>query len=551
METALDAAGYPVKDETAPAEAAPKAPETLPAKPAEATRGAKVAQDVQNLLRARNALLWVVTREEVRAERAVAGAAVAAGYDVRYWDCATGVTDGDYDDVDADAKDPAKALEMLDDAKARQVWVLRDMHSWLRDPTVLRKVRTLARELAATPRASARAMVILTPSNEVPPELMGSAVVVDWPLPDRAEIASILAGVVRTLPDNVEKPDAATTDAAVDAAVGLSADEAASCYAKSLVTSRKICPAVVASEKKRVVAREKVLEWYDPDPRGLEAVGGLDNLKSWLATRRQAFSQRARAFGLPVPKGVLLVGVPGCGKSLTAKAVSSAYGMPLLRMDVGALRSKWVGESEGNLRKALATAEAVAPCILWLDEVEKALAGATQGAADGGVSADALGTILSWMQEKTAPVFIVATANDVRSLPPEVLRKGRFDEVFWVDLPTRAERVEVLAAALRGAGRDAAAVDVDAVVDETVDFTGAEIAALVPEALFAAFADGERQITTEDLTTAAGSVVPLAKTAADRIAALREWAKTRARPASKTSGTKISVTDASKGGLDL
>ncbi len=529
----------------------PKASETPPEKPAALTRGAKVALDIQNLLRARNALLWVVTREEVRAERAISEAAKAAGYDVRFWDCATGVTDREEEDVDPAAKDPAAALQLLTESKKREVWVLRDMHSWLRDPTVLRKVRTLARELSQTPRATARAMVILTPSTEVPPELAGCAVVVDWPLPDRAEIAAILGGVVKTLPAGVERPDTATTDAAVDAAVGLSADEAASCYAKSLVTSRKICPAVVASEKKRVVAREKVLEWYDPDPRGLEGVGGLDNLKSWLATRRQAFSQRARAFGLPVPKGVLLVGVPGCGKSLTAKAVSSAYGMPLLRMDVGALRSKWVGESEGNLRKALATAEAVAPCILWLDEVEKALAGATQGAADGGVSADALGTILSWMQEKTAPVFIVATANDVRSLPPEFLRKGRFDEVFWVDLPTRGERVEVLGAALRAAGRAVDSVDADAVANDTADFTGAEIAALVPEALFAAFADGERAITTADLIDAAGSVVPLARTAADRIAALREWAKTRARPASRAAAPKISVTDVSKGGLDL
>ena len=528
---------------TTPTEVAPptEAPKVTPAPE---TRGAKVAKDVLALLRARNSLLWIVTREEVRAERAVAGAAATAGYEVRHWDCARGVTDEDGDAINEGAKDPAAGLTAVRESKAKGVWIMRDLHVWLKDPTVLREVRSLARELPSTPLASARAIVILTPSGEVPPELAGAAVVINWPLPDRAEVAAILSGVVKTLPDKVEKPDAPTFDAAVDAAVGLTAEEASNCYAKSVVTTKKIDPAIVAQEKKRVVARERVLEWYDPDPRGLEAVGGLDALKTWLTRRKPAFSQRARDFGLPAPKGVLLVGIPGCGKSLISKAVSSAYGMPLLRMDVGALRSKWVGESEGNLRKALQVASAVAPCVLWLDEVEKALAGATQGAADGGVSADALGTILSWMQEKTEPVFIVATANDVRSLPPEFLRKGRFDEVFWVDLPTHRERVEVVAAALRAHGRAPESIDADEVAGACVDFTGAEIAALVPEALFAAFADGERAVTTEDLVEAAESVVPLAKTSGERIKALREWAQGRARPATKP-GKPISVVDTS------
>lgn len=518
---------------------------------AKVTRGAAAAADLGALLKARNALVWVVSKEEARVERGVLDAAAAAKYDVRSWDCASGITDAGGGPVDDSARDPAAALEAIKKSRQRQVWVLRDLHLWLRDPTILRALRNLARSLPSSPRAEARAIVMVSPTGEVPPELAGHAVVVNWPLPDRAEVAAILKGVIDALPDGVERPDDATREVATDAAVGLTADEAASCYAKSLVTARKIDPAVVASEKKRVIAREKVLEWHDPDPRGLEAVGGLGVLKAWLVQRRAALSQRARDFGLPAPKGVLLVGVPGCGKSLTAKAVAAAWQVPLLRLDLGALKSKWVGESEGNLRKALAVAEAVAPAILWLDEVEKALQGATSGSADGGVSSDALGAILSWLQERSGSVFVVATCNDVRALPPELLRKGRFDEIFWVDLPTQSERAAVLETALGAHGRARDAVDVAALSEVTRDFTGAEVAALVPEALFEAFADGERAIRTEDLVRAAASTVPLARTAAEKIEAMRSWAKGRARFASLPAAGEVSRSAQAERVLDI
>jgi len=264
----------------------------------------------------------------------------------------------------------------------------------------------------------------------------------------------------------------------------------------------------------------------------MAAIGGLDLLKNWLTARKAAFGPRARAFGLPAPKGMLLLGPPGTGKSLTAKCVAAAWQMPLLRLDMGALKSKYVGESEANIRKALQVAEAVAPCVLWLDEIEKALAGSTGAQGDGGVSADALGAVLSWMQERAGAVFVVATANDVRALPPELLRKGRFDELFFIDLPTADERVAIAKASLGQYGRADAQVDAAEVARATQGFTGAEIAALVPDALFAAFAAGERQITTADLVAAAATVAPLSKTAAEKIEALRTWAKGRARPAS-------------------
>jgi SpoVK/Ycf46/Vps4 family AAA+-type ATPase len=234
----------------------------------------------------------------------------------------------------------------------------------------------------------------------------------------------------------------------------------------------------------------------------------------------------------------MLAGIPGCGKSLTAKAIATAWGVPLLRLDLGALKSKFVGDSEANIRKAFGVIEAIGRCVVWLDEIEKALSGATQGAADGGVSSDALGAILSWMQERQGEAFVIATANDVQNLPPELLRKGRFDEIWWVDLPTPTERADILLASLRAHGRDAgifnSSADIKRIVDATGGFTGSEIAAIVPDALFGAFSDGGREIDTDDLLNAARTVVPLSRTAAEKIERLRQWAADRARPATSS-----------------
>ena len=218
-------------------------------------------------------------------------------------------------------------------------------------------------------------------------------------------------------------------------------------------------------------------------------------------------------------------------QNLTAKAIATAWGVPLLRVDLGALKSKWVGESEGNLRKAFKVIEAIGRCVVWFDEIEKALQGASSGAADGGVSSDALGAVLSWMQERQSEAFVIATANDVEGLPPELLRKGRFDETWWIDLPTLAERISVLTAALRTHGQDSAKIDLGRIAAACDGFTGAEISALVPESMFAAFADNQRKIATDDLLTAAKSVVPLSKTAKEKIQRLRDWATGRTRPA--------------------
>jgi MoxR-like ATPase len=511
------------------------------ASPPVLTKSQQVAADVAAHLRARTAITWVVTPEEARAEQHLIEAAAAAGYAVRIWDVAQGVTSIAGQREPVGSVDPGETLRAIADRGTQKgdrcVWIMRDLPVWLNGPigaTTLRQLRNLARLLPGAPRERAQALAILSPSAEVPPELAGHVAYVAWPLPDRSEIAAILDAAIEALPEDL-RSTAATDgqrDAAIDAAVGLTGEEAAAAYARSLVQLRRIDPATIAREKRRVIARERVLEWCDPIPGGLAAVGGLDNLKAWLLARASAYTPAARTYGLPAPKGALFIGIPGCGKSLTAKAVATAWGIPLLRLDLNALKSKFVGESEGNLRRALSVIEAIGRCVVWIDEVEKALAGATKGAADGGVSADALGAILSWMQERQGEAFIIATANDVESLPPELLRKGRFDEIWWVDLPTQRERVAILEATLRSHGRDPADIsDPDRVAAAAAEFTGSEIAALVPDALFAAFADGQRAIGIDDLLAAAATVTPLAKTAAEKIGRLREWAMGRARPA--------------------
>ncbi len=477
----------------------------------------------------------------------MAQAAAKAGYVPRTWDVAQGVADiagelqafGSTDPVDTlsnirdRARGKAEGIE-FEDIK-RGVWIMRDLPVWLDGPAMAsctRMVRNLVRLLPSVPRENAQALIILTPSDRVPLELQGHATIIDWPLPDREEIGAMLDRAVEPYTnEQIEKPSNGTRDAAIDAAIGLSGEETQGCFARSIVQFRKIDAAAVAREKKRVVAKEKVIEWFDPLPGGLDAVGGLDVLKAWLCARRSAYSAKARAYGLPAPRGALLVGISGCGKSLTAKAIATAWNVPLLRLDLGALKSKYVGESEGNLRKAIKTIETVGRCVVWLDEIEKALQGATSGSADGGVSTDALGAILSWMQERSGEAFVIATANDVRALPPELMRKGRFDEIFFVDLPNALERGAILAAALAAHGRDTSGVALSEVCSATDGFTGSEIAALVPEAMFVAFADGERELTTDDLLAAARNVVPLVKTMPEKIEALRQWAKGRARPA--------------------
>lgn len=494
------------------------------------TRGAQVSAEITALLKARNTCLWVTSGEESRAMTCIFEGCAGAVYEMRTVDCDRGICDATGRVIAPDCADPSRALDYIAATSTRCVYVLLDWHTWVKDPMTQRKLKNLARQLESAPKPEMRALVILSYSGEIPPELAGVATALEVPLPDRAEIAATLDAICQIYPDMA--PQNGAREASITAALGLPLQGAKNCFAKSLVTSRSIDATIIADEKRRIVNGVPGLEWFDPDPRGLAAFGGADVLKAATLLLRGAYSPRARAYGLKCPKGFVLVGPPGTGKSLFAKVIATILGVPLLRCDLNAAKGKFVGDSEKGVRRIYQIADTIGRCVLWIDEVEKQLGGASgpQG-SDGGVSADQLGSFLSWMQEKKSEVFVLATANDVTSLPPELLRKGRFDDIWFVDLPTQRERVEVVIAAL-GEYKRNANIDAVCVAQACSGFVGSEIASLVPSAMLVAFNDGEREITTEDLLTAARVVVPLSKTAGEKIDKLRVWAKDKARAAS-------------------
>jgi len=376
----------------------------------------------------------------------------------------------------------------------------------------------------------------------LPPELERELTVVEYSLPGKDQLGCVLDGILVSAGLQGMAED--TRDRVLDAAGGLTTIEAENAFALSVVQCHAIDPAVVAREKAQSIKKNGLLEIIETSET-LESIGGLDVLKSWLLKRKQAFSQRAQEYGLPALKGVLILGLPGTGKSLTAKATARVFGVPLLKLDAGKIFAGIVGQSESNLRSVMQTAEAIAPCVLWLDEVEKGFSGSrSSNATDGGTSARVFGSFISWMQEKKAPVFIVATANDVSQLPPEMLRKGRFDELFFVDLPNQTEREAIWGIQIMKYRRDAKDYDLVQLARMTEGLTGSEIEAVFVEALFQSFDAGQEPT---DLTVAGvlGDFVPLSKLMAEQIAALRHWAKGRARLATtlvlEKAGRKLGV----------
>jgi len=342
-----------------------------------------------------------------------------------------------------------------------------------------------------------------------------------------------LDSLLKQVPKNFEiKLNATGLERLAQAAVGLSRSQANRAFAKALVGDTALDDRdinLVLEEKKNVVRESGALEFYAPG-EGTDDVGGLEVLKTWLRLRERALSPEAKEYGLPAPKGVALIGIPGTGKSLTAKMIASQWRLPLLRLDVGAVFGSLVGESEEKIRQALRLAELVAPCVMWIDEIEKSLA---SGGLDGGTSQRVFSTILTWMQEKKMPVFVVATANDVSALPPELLRRGRFDEIFFLDLPTSEEREQIVSVHLRKRKRNPGNFDIDSIVAQSEGYVGAEIEQAIIDALYSAFDDDGREVITSDITASLEKLVPLSKSQQERISSLRNWlVDGRARSAS-------------------
>ena len=497
--------------------------------------------------RAGHAGLFIVTAEEARAEAIVKAAVEELHRPLHAWSATGGLIDTTTGTTQA-CPDPVTALEHIADLQDDAVILLRDFGAYLeeKDPLLHRKMRDTLRDA----RTTGKLLVLLGVWKPLAPELEREITRIDLALPGPGELDLVLNGLIDSA-GIVGNSDLTSTlrESALAAAGGLTTLEAENAFALSVIESGTITPAIVAREKAHALKKGGLLEVITTT-ESLASIGGLEALKGWLLQRREAFTKRARDYGLPVPKGMLVLGVPGTGKSLTAKATASVFDVPLLKLDAGKLFGSLVGQSEANLRATIATAEAIAPCVLWIDELEKGFAGsASSGSSDGGTSARVFGSLLNWLQDKTSPVFIVATANDVSQLPPELLRKGRCYESLFVDLPDTRERAAIWDIVIEKYGRDKAAYDTAVLARASEHHTGAEIEAAFVEALHRGFAE-EREPTELDLGEVLCESVPLATSMSESIERLRHWAKGRARGASGATRPAIRATRAT-GSLEI
>ena len=502
-------------------------------------------QELDDLIRARYCIIYIVSPEERRIVGEIKKIAKHRKRKLILWSITKGFmqikAESRREEIYSDVKDPFKSLDTIERFEDHGIFILKDFHPYLTDPNIARKLRDLNTELKDPETAKfKKTIIILSPIFKLPMEIEKEISVIDYSLPNRDEIEKIVWQVLRSVPESLRDRVRAVREdnefryRIVEAALGLTAEEAENVFSKSLVRKREFDLETILSEKKHIIRKSGLLEFYETD-QDFGDIGGLDNLKSWLNTREHAFSIKARNFGLPLPKGILLIGIPGCGKSLTAKAVGAMWKMPLLRFDIGKVMSGLVGSSEENMRKAINTAEAVAPAILWLDELEKGFSGVkSSGFSDAGTTARVFGSFITWLQEKESPVFVIATANDVSLLPPELMRKGRFDEIFFVDLPTPEERKDIVNIHIARKGRNPEEFEASKVVAATQGFSGSEIEQCVISALYDVFdrGQGEQDIKTEDVVNGAREIIPLSFTMKEGIDQLRDWAKTRARRAS-------------------
>jgi hypothetical protein len=499
------------------------------------------AQEVETLIRARYPILYIVSSEESRLQDVILGIAQHRQKKLFEWSISTGVVPAgtsiqSQKHRNAPTKDPLLALDQVIDQVEPAIFIFKDLHPFLTktNHAVIRKLKEIALQL----KNSLKTIVLVSPVLEIPAELDKEVTVLNFPLPTRDDLAALLDRItedVRQFKQVKIELDDAGRERLLQAALGLTLGEAENVFAKIIVTDSRLSGEDVNdvfAEKQQIIRKSGLLEYYTTTET-FSSVGGLAVLKDWLQKRAVAFTEEARTFGLPAPKGILMLGVQGCGKSLCAKAVSCQWQLPLLRFDMGRMFGSLVGSSEENVRRAIAVAESVAPAILWVDEIDKAFAGAQgSGMSDGGTTARVFGTFLTWLSEKNVPVFVAATANDISQLPPELLRKGRFDEIFFVDLPSHDERKDIFRIHLARRGRNPDAFDLNALADASANFSGAEIEQSIISALYDAFST-RHEITVDHIRDALRLTVPLARTMDEQVTRLRTWAEGRARNASQ------------------
>ncbi len=488
-------------------------------------------EELNILIQAQYPMIYLVTSEEERAEQAIAIIAqIKPQRRVFIWTVTHGIVEfGQPRNVTQhNTVSPEAAIEWVIRQREPGIFIFKDLHPFIDSPATTRWLR----DAIASFKGMQKAILLMSPLQQIPIELEKEVIVLDFPLPTMAELNQVLNQQLESI--KTRRINTETREKLLKAALGLTRDEAEKVYRKAQCSAGRLTEAevdIVLSEKKQLIRRNGILEYIEEDET-IDSIGGLEELKRWLKQRSNAFTERAREYGLPQPKGMLILGVPGCGKSLIAKTTARLWGLPLLRLDMGRVYDgSMVGRSEANLRNALKTAESISPAILFIDELDKAFAG-TSGSADsdGGTSSRIFGSFLTWMQEKTSPVFVMATANRVERLPGEFLRKGRFDELFFVDLPTKEERQEIFKIHLSKRRREIERFDIEQLAIVSEGFSGAEIEQALIAAMYDAFAQ-DREFTQLDIIAAIKSTLPLSKTMTEQVTALRDWARQRARPA--------------------
>lgn len=519
--------------------------------------------NIIDYIKARYAVLVIESFEEERIISELKKLANELSHNLYIWNSTEGVKQNG-NIIDGKAVDLKAAIDFCEskakDKTSKNLFVFCDAHNYLTDksnPVYRRRLKDFAINIRN--KGYTCNCIIISPSFEISTDLQKEVTILDFPLPSKDEIRNIIKkfidsyrgvkGVTIDVDDNL-------LERFVDVSLGLTTLEIENCLSRALVNDRRLDKddlKAILNEKKQIIRKTGILEYIDSE-LDLDSVGGLQTLKKWLELRSHCFGDTAKDFGIKPPKGVLLTGIPGCGKSLTAKCVASAWNMPLLRLDMGKIFQGVVGSSESNIRLALKTAEAVAPSILWIDEIEKGLSGSKGNGGDGGTSTRVFGTLLTWMQEKTSSVFVFATANDISGIPPELLRKGRFDEIFFVDFPSKEERKKILEIHIAKLKRKVEKYDTDYLAslcgEETfgkdVVLAGAEIEAWVADSLIEAFSrkvNGKKKTDLEvtDFETTIRRIVPMGQMRKNEFKALREWANENAVSASLTAGTMDST----------
>jgi adenylate kinase family enzyme len=496
--------------------------------------------EIEILIRARYPILYVITSEEMRVQKILVEIAAGRQKKVFEWTYSSGIVPAgasiqSQKGRNPATKDPLAALDLVIEQVEPAIFLFKDFHPFLTRSNfaVIRRLKDIALHL----KNSRKTIVLISPVMEIPAELDKEITVINFPQPAKEDLAELLDKAVEELRESQQVEidlDEEGRERLLQAAMGLTLGEAENVFAKIIVKNQRLSGDhvnEVFAEKQQIIRKSGLLEYYAAE-EDFASVGGLSVLKDWVNKRAVALTAEARAFGLPAPKGVLLLGVQGCGKSLCAKAVSRSWQLPLLRFDMGRMFGSLVGSSEENVRRAIAVAESIAPAVLWVDEIDKAFTGSqSSGATDGGTTARVFGTFLTWLSEKSAPVFVVATANDVSQLPPELLRKGRLDEIFYVDLPLDEERAEIFRIHLAKRNRNPEEFDLPALAAASPEFSGAEIEEAIISALYDAFY-AKQELATAHVLATLRQTVPLARTMAEKITEQRNWATGRARNAS-------------------